>query len=64
MGERGSARVMAEPTSGAGGALAPAELQARLARAYLSGNGDEVEKVLALVVKADYKLPPKTDRAS
>jgi hypothetical protein len=55
---------MAEPTSGAAGGLAPAELQARLARAYLSGNGDEVEKVLALVAKADYKLPPKTDRAS
>jgi hypothetical protein len=42
--------------------LAPADLQARLARAYLSGNGAEVELVLALVEKARYTLPPKTDR--
>jgi len=43
---------------------APAELQARLARAYLSGNGAEVERVLALVAEAQYTLPPKTDRAA
>jgi hypothetical protein len=42
--------------------LAPADLQARLARAYLSGNGAEVERVLALVEKAHFTLPPKTDR--
>lgn len=40
------------------------ELQARLARAYLSGNGAEVEWVLALVAEARYTLPPKTDRAA
>ena len=43
---------------------APAELQARLARAYLSGNGAEVERVLALVAESQYTLPPKTDRAA
>jgi hypothetical protein len=43
---------------------APAELQARLTRAYLSGNGAEVERVLALVSEASYTLPPKTDRAA
>jgi hypothetical protein len=41
-----------------------AELQAGLARAYLSGNGAEVERLLALVTEADYVLPPKTDRAA
>jgi len=43
---------------------APADLQARLARAYLSGNGAEVERVLALVAESQYTLPPKTDRAA
>lgn len=59
MGERGGAQVTAEPTAGTR-RLAPAELQMRLARAYLSGNGAEVEKVLALVAQSHYTLPPKT----
>jgi hypothetical protein len=42
----------------------PADLQARLARAYLSGNGAEVERVLALVARANYQLPPKTEHAA
>ena len=42
----------------------PADLQARLARAYLSGNGAEVERVLALVAQANYQLPPKSERAA
>lgn len=46
------------------GPLAPEELQARLARAYLSGNGAEVERVLALIAEANYTLPPKTANAA
>jgi hypothetical protein len=42
------------------GPLAPQELQTQLARAYLSGNGAEVERVLALIAEANYTLPPKT----
>ena len=45
-------------------AMAPSELQARLARAYLSGNGAEVERLLAIINGANYALPPKTDRAA
>jgi hypothetical protein len=44
--------------------MAPGELQARLARAYLSGNGAEVERLLAIINGANYALPPKTDRAA
>jgi hypothetical protein len=57
MGDRGKVDVEARP-------LAPDELQARLARAYLSGNGAEVERLLALVAEANYTLPPKTSRAA
>jgi hypothetical protein len=46
------------------GAPAPADLQARLARAYLSGDGAEVEQVLALIAEENYSLPPKTSRAA
>lgn len=59
MGE--SRTVEIEPP--ASGTLAPGELQARLARAYLSGNGAEVERVLALIAEANYTLPPKTSRS-
>jgi hypothetical protein len=40
-------------------AAVPADLQTRLNRAYLSGNGAEVERVLALIAQANYALPPK-----
>lgn len=56
MGERGKVSVDERP--------APEELQARLAQAYLSGNGAEVERVLALIADASYTLPPKTSRAA
>ena len=46
------------------GKQAPEDLQARLARAYLSGNGAEVERLLAQIDAADYVLPPKTSRAA
>jgi hypothetical protein len=45
-------------------ALAPLDLQARLARAYLSGDGAEVERLLTQVAEANFVLPPKTDRAA
>ncbi|HEY7225206.1 MAG TPA: hypothetical protein VH561_16665 [Micromonosporaceae bacterium] len=74
MGDRGGCDVEVPRPYGSAG-LAPvgdpgvarasfAELQARLARAYLSGNGAEVERVLGLVAEANYVLPPKTDRAA
>jgi hypothetical protein len=56
--------VEIEPPASAGGTPVPGELQARLARAYLSGNGAEVERVLALIAEANYVLPPKTSRAA
>jgi hypothetical protein len=45
-------------------AQAPADLQARLARAYMSGNGAEVERLLAQIAEAKIVLPPKTSRAA
>jgi hypothetical protein len=57
MGDRGSVNVESRPQ-------APDELQARLARAYLSGNGAEVERLLALISEANFTLPPKTSRAA
>lgn len=56
MGDRGKVSVDDRP--------APEELQARLARAYLSGNGAEVERVLALITAANLTLPPKSSRAA
>jgi hypothetical protein len=66
MGDRGTVQMDAEPVAYAtdGRSTSFVELQARLARAYLSGNGAEVERVLALVSEANYVLPPKTDRAA
>jgi hypothetical protein len=43
---------------------APEDLQARLARAYLSGDGAEVERLLAQIAAANYVLPPKSSRAA
>jgi hypothetical protein len=60
MGDRGNVDTRAP----APGPLAPEELQTRLARAYLSGNGAEVERVLALIAEANYTLPPKTANAA
>jgi hypothetical protein len=40
------------------------DLQAQLARAYMSGNGAEVERVLQLINEAQIKLPPKTRAAA
>jgi hypothetical protein len=68
MGDRGSVNVESRPQ-------APdaehddslrelREWQTRLARAYLSGNGAEVERLLALIAEANYTLPPKTSRAA
>jgi hypothetical protein len=42
----------------------PSDLQARLARAYMSGDGAEVERLLAQIVEANYVLPPKTAQAA
>jgi hypothetical protein len=53
-----------EKTQTHAGAQAPADLQARLARAYLSGNGPEVERLLAQIAAGNYALPPKTSRAA
>jgi hypothetical protein len=65
MGDRGSTdRGTGETRPEASGRLAPEELQTRLARAYLSGNGAEVERVLALIAEANYTLPPKTASAA
>jgi hypothetical protein len=44
--------------------MAPSELQARLARAYLSGDGAEVDRLLAIINSANYTLPPKTANAA
>jgi len=64
MGDRGKVDVETRPQAYGLGAPTPDELQARLARAYLSGNGAEVERVLALITEADYTLPPKSSRAA
>ena len=68
MGDRGNVNVESRPQA------PDAELddslrelhewQARLARAYLSGNGAEVERLIALITEANYTLPPKTSRAA
>ena len=44
--------------------MAPSELQARLAKAYLSGDGAEVERLLAIINGANLALPPKTANAA
>ncbi len=44
--------------------MAPGELQARLAKAYLSGDGAEVERLLAIINGGNYALPPKTANAA
>jgi hypothetical protein len=41
-----------------------ADLQNQLTRAYMSGNGAEVERLLALINAAEIKLPPKTRAAA
>jgi hypothetical protein len=64
MGDRANVDVQSRPQAYGPGALAPDELQARLARAYLSGNGAEVERLLGLIGEANYTLPPKTSRAA
>jgi hypothetical protein len=48
------------PTSTSGGG----DLQTLLARAYMSGNGAEVERVLRLITEAQVVLPPKTRAAA
>jgi hypothetical protein len=48
----------------ASSAAAPTDLQSQLSRAYLSGNGAEVERLLALIAEANIVLPPKTSRAA
>jgi hypothetical protein len=40
------------------------DLQTQLAKAYLSGNGAEVERVLALIAEAKVVLPPKSRAAA
>ena len=40
------------------------DLQTQLSHAYMSGNGAEVERVLALIMEAKIVLPPKTSRAA
>jgi hypothetical protein len=40
------------------------DLHTLLNKAYLSGNGDEVERVLAMMAEADVVLPPKGHRAA
>jgi hypothetical protein len=40
------------------------DLQAQLARAYMSGNGAEVERLLTLIAEAKIVLPPKTRAAA
>jgi hypothetical protein len=71
MGDRGSTDRgiradggIVESRPEAAGPLAPEDLQTRLARAYLSGDGAEVERVLALIAEANYTLPPKTASAA
>lgn len=65
-GSQASWDVETQPQAYGLGTPAPTlgELQTRLARAYLSGNGAEVEQVLALIAEADYTLPPKTSHAA
>jgi hypothetical protein len=41
----------------------PSDLQTRLNRAYLSGNGAEVERLLAQIAEANFALPPKSRAA-
>jgi hypothetical protein len=64
MGDRGKVDAQSRPQAYGPGVLAPDELQARLARAYLSGNGAEVERLLGLIAEANLTLPPKTSRAA
>jgi hypothetical protein len=45
-------------------AAAAMDLQTQLSRAYLSGNGAEVERLLALIAEANIVLPPKSSRAA
>lgn len=40
------------------------DLQTQLSRAYMSGNGAEVERLLGLITEAKIVLPPKTSRAA
>ena len=40
------------------------DLQTQLARAYMSGNGAEVERLLSLITAAEIVLPPKTRAAA
>jgi len=40
------------------------DLQAQLARAYMSGNGSEVDRLLRLINEAQIVLPPKTRAAA
>jgi hypothetical protein len=40
------------------------DLQTQLAKAYMSGNGAEVERVLALITEAKVVLPPKSRAAA
>jgi hypothetical protein len=48
----------------AGTGAAAVDLQTQLSRAYMSGNGAEVERLLALITEAKIVLPPKTSRAA
>jgi len=48
----------------ASSAAATMDLQTQLSRAYMSGNGAEVERLLALIAEANIVLPPKTSRAA
>ena len=45
-------------------AMAGMDLQTQLSRAYLSGNGAEVERLLALITEANIVLPPKSRNAA
>jgi hypothetical protein len=40
------------------------DLQTQLAKAYMSGNGAEVERLLALIAEAKIVLPPKSRAAA
>ena len=40
------------------------DLQTQLAKAYMSGNGAEVERVLTLIAEAKIVLPPKSRAAA
>lgn len=58
LGRAAAATHLSSPT---GPALltSTADLQTQLNRAYLSGNGAEVERVLTLIGQANLALPPK-----